>query len=131
VIVLLLVLYKYILEIDFDANSHEYSTTNSSSPYTTANMRLTYTPDPPIFSNPSEQAFLKKLIKDRGHLGLGPLYRTLLISPTFARGFLQFFTAIRLSRAADRQVSLIVEALLIAVYLGNERLLIDTTECDR
>jgi alkylhydroperoxidase family enzyme len=58
-------------------------------------MRLTYTPDPPVFSNPSEQAFLDKLIKDRGHLGLGPLYRTLLISPTFARGFLQFFTAIR------------------------------------
>ena len=58
-------------------------------------MRLTYTPDPPVFSNPSEQAFLEKLLKDRGHLGLGPLYRTLLISPTFARGFLQFFTAIR------------------------------------
>jgi alkylhydroperoxidase family enzyme len=58
-------------------------------------MRLTYTPDPPAFSDPSEQAFLDKLIKDQGHLGLGPLYRTLLISPTFARGFLQFFTAIR------------------------------------
>lgn len=58
-------------------------------------MRLTYTPDPPVFSNPSEQAFLEKLIKDRGYLSLGPLYRTLLISPTFARGFLQFFTAIR------------------------------------
>jgi alkylhydroperoxidase family enzyme len=58
-------------------------------------MRLTYTPDPPVFSNPSDQAFLDKLIKDRGHLGLGPLYRTLLISPSFARGFLQFFTAVR------------------------------------
>jgi alkylhydroperoxidase family enzyme len=58
-------------------------------------MRLTYTPDPPLFSNPTEQAFLEKLIKDRGQLGLGPLYRTLLISPTFARGFLQFFNAIR------------------------------------
>jgi hypothetical protein len=31
----------------------------------------------------------------------------------------------KMLRAADRQVSLIVEALLIAVYLGNERLLID------
>jgi alkylhydroperoxidase family enzyme len=58
-------------------------------------MRLPYTPDPPLFSNPTEQAFLEKLIKDRGQRGLGPLYRTLLVSPTFARGFLQFFTTIR------------------------------------
>jgi alkylhydroperoxidase family enzyme len=58
-------------------------------------MRLKYTPDPPQFSDLSEQAFLNKHIKDRGHLGLGPLYRTLLISPTFARGFLQFMTAVR------------------------------------
>ena len=60
-------------------------------------MRLTYVPDPPKFADASVQAFVEKLVKERGShgLGLGALYRTLLISPTFARGFLQFFTAIR------------------------------------
>ena len=60
-------------------------------------MRLTYVPDPPKFSDPTVQSYVDKLIKERAShgMGLGALYRTLLISPTFARGFLQFFTAIR------------------------------------
>lgn len=58
-------------------------------------MRLKYTPDPPTFSDPSEQAFLQKLAAQAGRRGLGPLFRTLLISPPFARGFLSFFTALR------------------------------------
>ncbi|KAJ4323714.1 hypothetical protein N0V84_004189 [Fusarium piperis] len=58
-------------------------------------MRLKYTPDPPTFSDPSEQAFLQKLVAQAGRRGLGPLFRTLLISPPFARGFLSFFTALR------------------------------------
>jgi alkylhydroperoxidase family enzyme len=58
-------------------------------------MRLNYTPDPPTFTDPSHQAYLEKLIKGTGRAGLGPLYRTLLISPSFARGFLQFMTAVR------------------------------------
>jgi alkylhydroperoxidase family enzyme len=77
------------------SNSQSFISSNFNPSYTEAKMRLKYTPDPPLFSDPSEQAFLNKLIKDRGHLGLGPLYRTLLISPTFARGFLQFMTAVR------------------------------------
>ncbi len=60
-------------------------------------MRLTYVPDPPTFSDPNIQSFIDNLVKERAShgMGLGALYRTLLISPTFARGFLQFFTAIR------------------------------------
>ncbi|RSL54763.1 hypothetical protein CEP53_007335 [Fusarium sp. AF-6] len=58
-------------------------------------MRLKYTPDPPTFSDPADQAFLQKLNTQVGKRGLGPLFRTLLISPPFARGFLSFFTALR------------------------------------
>lgn len=58
-------------------------------------MRLKYTDDPPKMANPADQAWVEKLVKQRGKLGLGPLYRSLLISPNFARGFLQFFGAIR------------------------------------
>ena len=58
-------------------------------------MRLTYTDDPPKMANPADQAWVEKLVKQRGKLGLGPLYRSLLISPNFARGFLQFFGVIR------------------------------------
>ena len=60
-------------------------------------MRLTYVPDPPHFTDPTIQSFITKLVAERARhgQGLGALYRTLLISPTFARGFLHFFTAIR------------------------------------
>lgn len=58
-------------------------------------MRLTYTDDPPKMATTADQAWVEKLVKQRGKLGLGPLYRSLLISPNFARGFLQFFGAIR------------------------------------
>lgn len=58
-------------------------------------MRLTYMPDPPKFTNVGEQAFLERLIEARGSVGLGAIYRTLLISPTFAEGFTQFFSAMR------------------------------------
>jgi alkylhydroperoxidase family enzyme len=58
-------------------------------------MRLTYTDDPPKMATPADQAWVEKLVKQRGKLGLGPLYRSLLISPNFARGFLQFFGVIR------------------------------------
>lgn len=58
-------------------------------------MRLTYTDDPPKMSTAADQAWVEKLVKQRGKIGLGPLYRSLLISPDFARGFLQFFGAIR------------------------------------
>jgi alkylhydroperoxidase family enzyme len=56
-------------------------------------MRLKYASEPPNFSDPSEQAFMQKVIA--GRADLGPLYRTLLISPPFASGFLRFFTALR------------------------------------
>jgi len=58
-------------------------------------MRLPYTPDPPRFSNPRDQDLVDKLVKGTNGKGLGPLYRSLLHSPTFARPFLQFFTAVR------------------------------------
>jgi len=61
-------------------------------------MRLTYTADPPTFlSSPSDQAYVEQLVRDRAKVGLklGALYRTLLISPPFTRGFHDLFTAIR------------------------------------
>ena len=58
-------------------------------------MRLPYTPDPPTFSNPRDQDLVDKLVKGVHGKGLGPLYRSLLHSPTFARPFLQYFTAVR------------------------------------
>ncbi|KAJ3522471.1 hypothetical protein NM208_g6079 [Fusarium decemcellulare] len=56
-------------------------------------MRLKYITELPTFSNPSEKAFIERLLA--GRQDLGPLYRTLLISPPFASGFLRFFTALR------------------------------------
>jgi alkylhydroperoxidase family enzyme len=58
-------------------------------------MRLPYADNPPRLSDPSHQAFVDKLVKNRGKRGLSPLDLSLLHSPPFARGFLQFFTAIR------------------------------------
>jgi alkylhydroperoxidase family enzyme len=60
-------------------------------------MRLTYTDDPPKYSDPSDQDFIDKIIEDRrSHgFGLGALYRTILISPTISRIFHDFFGAIR------------------------------------
>jgi alkylhydroperoxidase family enzyme len=60
-------------------------------------MRLPYTQNPPQFENPKHQAFLDRLLKNRrtNGAGLTPLDLTLLHSPPLARGFLQFFTAVR------------------------------------
>jgi len=60
-------------------------------------MRLTYTADPPQFSDPGEQAILTNLLEHRSAVGygLGPIYRTLLLSPTFAHGFTEFFKPVR------------------------------------
>jgi len=58
-------------------------------------MRLPYIPTEPAFSNASDQAFVQRLLKSRGKAGLSYLDRTLLHSPPLARGFLQFFTAVR------------------------------------
>ncbi|KAF2097328.1 4-carboxymuconolactone decarboxylase family protein [Rhizodiscina lignyota] len=58
-------------------------------------MRLPYIPSQPTFENASDQAFLKRLLKARGANGLSYLDRALLYSPPQARGFLQFFTAVR------------------------------------
>lgn len=60
-------------------------------------MRLTYTDDPPKFSDPSDQDWIDKLVEDRRahNLPLGALYRTILHSPTFTCPFHDFFGAIR------------------------------------
>lgn len=58
-------------------------------------MRLPYTANPPVFENPVHQAFLTRLLKNRAQFGLSQLDLTLLHSPPVARGFLQFFSAIR------------------------------------
>jgi alkylhydroperoxidase family enzyme len=58
-------------------------------------MRLPYTANPPTFKDAKHQAFVERLIKSRGSHGLSELDLALLHSPTFARGFMQFFTAIR------------------------------------
>jgi len=68
-------------------------------------MRLTYTSDPPTYPEGShEQTFLDNLIQARGPLGLGPIYRTLLISPTFAEGFTAFFSAIRYNSTVPEDI---------------------------
>ncbi len=68
-------------------------------------MRLTYTSDPPTYLEGShEQTFLDNLIQARGPLGLGPIYRTLLISPTFAEGFTAFFSAIRYNSTVPEDI---------------------------
>jgi alkylhydroperoxidase family enzyme len=58
-------------------------------------MRLPYTANPPRFENPKHQAFLARLLKARESRSLSPLDLTLLHSAPLARGFMQFFTAIR------------------------------------
>jgi alkylhydroperoxidase family enzyme len=64
-------------------------------------MRLPYAQNPPRFENPKHQAFLERLLANRraaarsGGTGLSELDLTLLHSPPLARGFLQFFTAVR------------------------------------
>ncbi|KAF2404289.1 hypothetical protein EJ06DRAFT_546223 [Trichodelitschia bisporula] len=58
-------------------------------------MRLPYVSNPPQFANAEHQAFVERLLKARGRHSLSPLDLTLLHSPPLARGFMQFFTAIR------------------------------------
>jgi alkylhydroperoxidase family enzyme len=58
-------------------------------------MRLPYSANPPTFPDPQDQAFLERILKARGKHGLSQLDRSLLHSPTFFKGFMQFFTAIR------------------------------------
>ena len=64
-------------------------------------MRLPYAQNPPRFENPKHQAFLDRLLANRRAAargrgtGLSELDLTLLHSPPVARGFLQFFTAVR------------------------------------
>jgi alkylhydroperoxidase family enzyme len=59
-------------------------------------MRLDYVPPtgPPTASG-SDKAFIQRLLKSRGSAGLSKLDGALLHSPPLARGFLQFFTAVR------------------------------------
>jgi alkylhydroperoxidase family enzyme len=58
-------------------------------------MRLAYIPKHPSFSDPKFQEYANKLVEARGSHGLSPLDRSLLHSPPFAKGFMQFFSAIR------------------------------------
>ncbi|KAF2418901.1 4-carboxymuconolactone decarboxylase family protein [Tothia fuscella] len=58
-------------------------------------MRLPYTANPPTFNDLTDQAFLERILKARGKHGLSPLDLSLLHSPTFFKGFMQFFTSIR------------------------------------
>jgi len=67
-------------------------------------MRLSYVPEVPTSENPKYQAFIGRLLKSRGKAGLSPLDRSLLHSPALARGFLQFFTAIRGSSSLSPDV---------------------------
>jgi alkylhydroperoxidase family enzyme len=58
-------------------------------------MRLQYVTNPPKFSNPHEQAIADRIMSHSTNTGVYPLVGTLLISPNFAEGFLEFFSAIR------------------------------------
>jgi len=58
-------------------------------------MRLPYTANPPKFEDPKHAAFVKRLVASRGTYGLSELDLALLHSPPLARGFMQFFSAIR------------------------------------
>jgi alkylhydroperoxidase family enzyme len=58
-------------------------------------MRLPYTANPPTLKEPEYAQFLDRILKARGKHGLSPLDLSLLHSPPFFRGFMQFFTAIR------------------------------------
>lgn len=58
-------------------------------------MRLPYKQEPIKFETPAHQEFLDKILKTRGKYGLSPLDHALIHSPSFFKGFMQFFTAIR------------------------------------
>ncbi|KAF2663421.1 4-carboxymuconolactone decarboxylase-like protein [Microthyrium microscopicum] len=58
-------------------------------------MRLTYTPDPPPFSDPAELAIVDRIKTRRAPRDLTPLDRTLLISPPVADGWNSFLGAVR------------------------------------
>jgi alkylhydroperoxidase family enzyme len=60
-----------------------------------SNMRLKYSSNHPTSPDPGIQEWIDKLVASQPPGELNPLYRTLLISPPFARGFTQFFRAIR------------------------------------
>src|SRR5262245_41731209 len=55
-------------------------------------MRLTYTPEKPSDYPPDVQPLVEEITAQRAEKGvpLGPLYRTLLISPTFAEPWYRF-----------------------------------------
>jgi len=67
-------------------------------------MRLPYITERATFENPKHQAFFDRLVKNRGKVGLTPLDGSLLHSPGLARGFLQFFTAVRSANSLPEDV---------------------------
>jgi alkylhydroperoxidase family enzyme len=67
-------------------------------------MRLPYITERATFENAKHQAFFDRLIKNRGIVGLTPLDGALLHSPGIARGFLQFFTAVRNANSLPEDV---------------------------
>ncbi|KAF2809080.1 4-carboxymuconolactone decarboxylase-like protein [Mytilinidion resinicola] len=58
-------------------------------------MRLPYVPNPPHFTDPTDQAILERVQKRRGERGLLELDRALLHSPPVADGWNSFLGAIR------------------------------------
>jgi alkylhydroperoxidase family enzyme len=58
-------------------------------------MRIPYVPSPPKFEDTRHQAFVDELVKSRGPHGLSVLDLAVLHSPDYARGFMQFFGAVR------------------------------------
>jgi len=58
-------------------------------------MRLSYTSNPPIFTDSAEKAILDRVLARRGTSGLLPIDQTLLHAPKLADGFNFFFKALR------------------------------------
>jgi alkylhydroperoxidase family enzyme len=58
-------------------------------------MRLQYPSDHPTDPDPSLQEWVDTLVANQPVSDLNPLYRTVLISPPFGKGFASFFHAIR------------------------------------
>jgi alkylhydroperoxidase family enzyme len=58
-------------------------------------MRIPYVSNPPKFEDPEHQAWADELVKSRGSYGLSVLDLTVMHSPAYARGFMQFFGAVR------------------------------------
>jgi len=58
-------------------------------------MRLPYTPNPPTFTDPDDQAILQRVKDRRGAMGLIELDLTLLHAPKVADGWNAFLKAIR------------------------------------